>query len=174
MLDQKSPLIPRIPKQNKVSKAINYTMKFLGFNDEDVIDMVGIDENAETCINTATGQYDNCNKVSGNITFSNYNKAYGFKEVASPKVGDLIQFTNNAGIPHHTGMVTGFAENGDPLFSYSRGGHSPEDMVKDSKTLIEDLHPDTYKYYTFIGNRKNASKWRREYEQIKAKSKKSK
>lgn len=166
MLSQGKPIVPEIPNQNTFAKLINVGMTTFGANDQDVIKVVGKEgpENVFTCINTVTGQYDDCNQVSGNITFSKSPSKYGFKEVNTPRIGDLVQFIDNTGTPHHAAMVTGFDENGEPIISYSDGGWESESMKYDKDTWKKDFEGDTWKYYTFIGNRKNASKWREEYD----------
>lgn len=163
MLDQKVPLIPRVPSQDPWSKFINRSMKYwLNSSDEDVMKVVGVEERPHTCAYTATGQYDKCNQVSGNITFKNNPRKYGFKETNNPRVGDLIQFSYND-IPYHMGMVTGFDANGDPVISYSNGDIDAEAMRHDMDTWKHDFDGADWKYFTFKGNNANSLKWRKEY-----------
>ena len=163
MLDQKVPLIPRVPSQDPWSKFINRSMKYwLNSSDEDVMKVVGVEERPHTCAYTATGQYDKCNQVSGNITFKNNPRKYGFKETNNPRVGDLIQFSYND-IPYHMGMVTGFDANGEPVISYSNGDIDAEAMRHDMDTWKHDFDGADWKYFTFKGNNANSLKWRKEY-----------
>lgn len=163
MLDQKVPLIPRVPSQDPWSKFINKSMKYwLNSSDENVMKVVGVEERPHTCAYTATGQYDKCNQVSGNITFKNNPRKYGFKETNNPRVGDLIQFSYND-IPYHMGMVTGFDANGEPVISYSNGDIDAEAMRHDMDTWKHDFDGADWKYFTFKGNNANSLKWRKEY-----------
>lgn len=166
MLRQEAPIVPRVPdRSNKLKAAAASALDILGYNTDEIIDKVGLDKNAYTCAWTSTGQYPKSSRVSGNKTFTENYRKYGFKKSNNPKVGDLIvahrSITNT---PYHMTMVTGFDDYSNPLLSYSMGGHNPEDMVHNRGEWQEDF-PNIINY-TYVGTDEERKKWIKEYNKL--------
>lgn len=166
MLHQKEPLIPRVPNRRSMTRAIGASLlDFLGLDTEEIIDIVGLDEDALTCAWTSTGQYPASSRVSGNKTFADNHKKYGFIKSNEPKVGDLmVAHREDTYEPYHMTMVTGFNNSGIPLLTYSNGGHYPEDMVHNSENW-QDYLPNIINY-TYVGTQEEKDKWRKEYKNL--------
>ena len=166
MLKQHKPLIPRVPdRKNKIKALGASVLDILGFDTEDIINVVGLDNNAFTCAWTSTGQYPESSRVSGNKTFAENYRKYGFVKSNKSKVGDLmVAHRNETFVPYHMTMVTGFDDYNNPLLSYSDGGHNPENMVHNRGEWQEDF-PNIITY-TYTGTEEEKNKWKSEYKKL--------
>ena len=165
ILKQPVPLVPKIPNQNKLSKALGY----LGVSDNTRIKLFG-DEDGASCIYTATGMYPKENQVSGTLTFAKDPDKYGFIPVQNGKFGDIGLFER------HGTVVTGFNENREPVLSYSRGIAAPDPtaMAYDQDNWkpygphsLYNLGPLTY--YRFIGTPEQQREWTNLYNTLYSK-----
>ena len=129
---------------------------------------------ASSCIYTFTDNYGNKYRVAGTQTFAANPEKYGF-EVAGPVTegmeGNMYLQMNEAGVPYHATMITGYTDKGEPLLTYSSGhaGGSPapimsrEDFER-SQRAAESLHIGTgnnferesYEHYVERVNRSNS------------------
>ena len=133
---QKAPNVPRLPSRTPWSIAAG----ILGMSDEERIRRFGTTA-PQTCIYTATSQFNDAGAVvPGNKTFRKNPESYGFREVPmdSAQIGDLIQFTNEMGTPHHGTLMTGRDAKGKPLVSYSNGSYLPFETYFNGDTQKED------------------------------------
>ena len=133
ILNLQSPLVPIVPNK-EASKAIKR-----GMNESEAISKFGCAAHPHTCINTTTGMFPKGSRVPGNKTFARNPNQYGFEQVKDVQKGDMLQLLNNFGIPYHSVLVTGFAENGNPLVTYSNGGID-EDINNDGRLTDKELH----------------------------------
>ena len=161
---QKTPVVPRIPdRSNKGKIAVATILDKLGMNTEDIIKIVGVEEKPSTCAYTATSQYPESCRVSGNITFSENPLKYGFIKSQEPNVGDLVVSIRGRH-PKHMSMVTDKTSWGYPVISYSKGGVNPKDMVYNRMDWRRDLPLSTY--YTYVGTDEERKKWKKEYDKL--------
>ena len=170
ILTQTEPNVPILPSRAPWS----IVAAILGMSDEDRIKYFGTTD-PQTCIYTATSQYEDAGaKVSGNKTFRQNPAAYGFEEVPMDSVaeGDLVQFTDLVG-PHHSTLMTGRTNDGEPTLSYSNGNSIPYDIVEDGDTIftmVRDNKLSTLKdalgtpaAFRYKGSPQKQAEWRREY-----------
>lgn len=79
---------------------------------------------ASSCIYTFTDNYGRKYQVAGTQTFAANPEKYGF-EVAGPVTkgmeGNMYMQMNEAGVPYHATMITGYTDSGEPLLTYSSG-----------------------------------------------------
>jgi len=181
MVKQQAPIVPQIPSQNIISRGLGY----LGMSDKTRISLFGTEDNPQTCINTATSMYGPYSRVSGNQTFAEDPSKYGFIPISmkDAQEGDLMQFDNKRGIPHHMTMITEFNSKGQPALSYSNGESTEWTIDENGKRVhsmkydndnwnpnweqeedYTSLHsigtPHTYRY---VGTKRDKSLWTKEY-----------
>ena len=170
ILTQTEPNVPILPSRAPWS----IVAAILGMSDEDRIKYFGTTD-PQTCIYTATSQYEDAGaKVSGNKTFRQNPAAYGFEEVPMDSVaeGDLVQFTDLVG-PHHSTLMTGRTNDGEPTLSYSNGNSIPYDIVEDGDTIFTMVRDNklstltdalgTPAAFRYKGSPQKQAEWRREY-----------
>lgn len=117
ILNLESPLVPKVP--NKVGKVFTK----IGLPDKFVIPLTGGPaKNPHTCIYTTTGMFPKGSQVSGNKTFAESYKDFGFERVNDMQKGDMLQLLHSDGTPYHSVLITGFDNNRDPLLTYANGG----------------------------------------------------
>lgn len=153
----KMPVVPVVP--NKVGRGF---LRVFGdwYDDKDAIFLFGREKKAQTCINTVTSQYPH--SVSGNKTFKRSPSTYGFVHTDNPRVGDIIQFSHDNGVPFHSGMVTA-KRHGVELDSWSNGGVTPKDIIID-RNLRDSLGKNpNFEYFTYIGTEGDRANWEKEY-----------
>ena len=193
ILNQKAPLVPLIPSQSTISRAAG----LFGMPDSERINRYGVLTDPQTCIYTATGMYCNPdNQVSGNKTFAENPQKYGFIEVPnnSSQVGDLMQFNRNRlfgllNTPHHSTIITGYNDKGQPALSYSNGdstewttddkGNKVHSMKYDNDNWNAEWNQgprDTWDWsslysigtphrFRFIGSNSDRIKWNKEHKE---------
>lgn len=171
------PVVPNVP-----SRVARYASRLIGM--DKAKRLFGNAKSPHTCIATTTSQYgDKEVYVPGNITFDE--NRTGFIEVDENdyKPGDLLNIYRDYGRPKHSTMVTGIADNGNPLLSYSNGGiDSPGEPTKmrydkDNLYLSTTGNPvgfgispgnsgkDTYKVFRYVGSPTRFLDWADEYGQ---------
>lgn len=114
-----------------------------------------------SCIYTALDNYGKKYRVPGNLSFLADPGKYGFKEisVSDLKPGDLVQHNKN-----HAMIFDSYDPDGLPLYNYSRGGDTAQDIVKRGHYYHGDLTPENgYKVFRFIGNADDNNQWEQEY-----------
>lgn len=175
-INQKDGILPEgIPSRSLLSRASGVIL-----SDAARIKLFGEENRADklaTCINTATSMYDlpelkyHQNKQFVEDTDA---KISGYIPVSKNRVniGDLITFKGYDGnTPHHSGMITGFDENGEPVITYSDGG--VEDAVQvDSDSWKEDFAGEEYSFYRPIGKVTTLRRFLNEYDEKFIKNKK--
>ena len=120
--------------------------------------------NKNSCIYTATDNYGNQYRVSGNWTFYENPDKYGFKPISLEQAvpGDITQVFDK-GTPYHAMTLDSFDEQGRMKYNYSRGSSGDEsDIVKASTNF-----PNTKKAaYTFVGTQADSTQWTNDYKKL--------
>ena len=172
---QYGPNVPLIPSRAPWSWIAG---KIMGMSDKERIRRFGTAD-VQTCIYTATSQYRDENaRVSGNKTFRENPEKFGFYEVPmdSAKVGDLIQFTDFTGTPHHSTVLTEKNKAGDNFVSYSNGNTQPYEVFEGDTIWTmkrnmpievfgsgDDPTDDTPAAFRYIGSPAKQKEWTDEY-----------
>lgn len=179
ILNQQSPLVPNIPS------TLGRAFVKMGMSDDKAMRLFGRSKHPHTCIYTTTGMYPKGSQVPGNITFAENPSKYGFEKVNEMQVGDMLQLIDDNGVPYHSAMITGFAENGNPLLTYSNGGRDIDEnrngildenehhMRYNKNNLYDDgddstpdfgvTSPKGYSIYRYVGNKNQRNEYKNEY-----------
>lgn len=187
IINLEKPLVPTVP-----SKLARMLMKLkipggptkVRIPEETAVWLCGYEKNPHTCINTTTGMFPKGSQVSGNKTFAKNPSLYGFKEVNDMQVGDMMQLYNSFDDPFHSVMITGFAENGDPLLTYSNGGIDRDDnnngiIDEDEKHMrynqnnlrtnengFSVVDDSQYNIFRYVGNPVQRQQYKKEYNKL--------
>lgn len=187
ILNQESPLVPKVP--NKAGRVLTK----IGFPDKIAMALTGGPaKNPHTCIYTTTGMYPKGSQVAGNKTFAENYKDLGFERVNDMQKGDMLQLLLDDGTPYHSVLITGFADNGDPLLTYSNGGidrdsngngvledserhmrynkanlYDDEDSTTPDFAIARDANEDeAYDIFRYVGNPEQINTYFKEYKRM--------
>lgn len=163
LLDMQNTTKPTVPSLPSTLGRLFRRVAGDWYDDEDAKFIFGTDNNPNTCLSTVTSKYGRT--VSGNKTFSDNHKNYGFIEIPENERnhGDIVQTIGRRGVPGHAAMVSGFTRDGNMLIDESHGGVTPETIEHDVDYF--DTRPELKrkKYYRFVGNEEDNNLWEREY-----------
>ena len=136
-----------------------------------------------SCIYTATDNYGNKYRVSGNRSFRSSPEKYGFIEINlnDIKPGDIIQDFSVNGSPTHAITFMGYNDEGTALYNYSSGDHTKGAIRKNKKYPFYTMYGDelhlnnednidlrTYAAaYRFIGTQEDNDIWNGAYNQLR-------
>lgn len=121
------------------------------------------------CTLTATQWIDPGNPIRNAVSIYDNPNMYGYRKVSTGNVGDLLIARNPNDNTFHTMLITGFADKdgvynfdgtnykykkGEPLLTYSRGGHDDSFIRRDIPLSVYTVNSDgktENNYYTYNG-----------------------
>lgn len=170
MVNKQHPDVPQVP-----SYYARGLIRYLGVPEDRAINIFGYEKDPATCTFTATGAYDDPGaQVTGSRNILNTG-AYTEVPWNSYEPGMLI-VNKTDGLPGHTNMVTGMADNGHPLITYSNGGIDVEGEPthmrynKDNlfapdghKASLDNTGKHTISTYRYIGSPQMRQSWVDDY-----------
>ena len=114
------------------------------------------------CIGTATDNYPESSRTVVNTDFYNNHSKYGFTKIPFEEIkeGDIVQASEEKGLPYHGMIFAGYDKYDQPTFNYSRGGISEDDYQ-----LNGHYPSDIYHAYRYVGTPELIQQWTNEYNQ---------
>lgn len=173
MVNKQHPDVPQVP-----SHYARGLVKYFGIPEDIAIKIFGYEKDPATCTFTTTGAYDDPGaQVSGSRNILDTG-AYTEVPWNSYQPGMLI-VNKTDGLAGHTNMVTGMADNGHPLITYSNGGIDVEGEPthmrynKDNlfapdghKASLDNTGKHTISTYRYIGSPQMRQSWLDDYYRI--------
>lgn len=130
-----------------------------------------------SCIYTATDNYGNAYRVSGNGTFLSDPGRFGFVQIpySDAEPGDIVQSVvyddvTGRGFPAHGMVLDGIDDRGIRRYNYSNGDTDGSAIIVHGK-----FHPenDTNRYrnaFRFVGTPADSLRWKQEWESMQKKN----
>lgn len=173
MVNKQHPDVPQVP-----SYYARGLVRYFGIPEDTAIKIFGYEKDPATCTFTATGAFDDPRaQVTGSRNILDTG-AYVEVPWNSYKPGMLI-VNKTDGLAGHTNVVTGIADNGHPLITYSNGGIDVEGEPthmrynKDNlfapdghKASLDNTGKHTISTYRYIGSPQMRRTWLDDYYKI--------